>query len=149
MSHWGGTEKESVRMINVQMYVLKFLCTSIYILLFISIWTWKLYDFIISGMIYHALNFNFIPRNFHFYAFFVYFYTIYYCILIVSSSFTVWNDFYFRLISDRLSDISKISMIICRWYVLLIDFHTEKDYFKRENKLFFCYNIFLDTNWKF
>ena len=61
-----------------------------------------------------------------------------YCILIVSSSFTVWNDFYFRLISDRLSDISKISMIICRWYVLLIDFHTEKDYFKRENKLFFA-----------
>ena len=68
-----------------------------------------------------------------------------YCILIVFSILTVWNHFYFRSLSDRLSDLSKVSMMICSWYFLFIDFHTEKDFLKREN---FCYNIFLDTNWK-
>ena len=51
-----------------------------------------------------------------------------YCILIVFSNFTVWNHFYFRSLSDRLSDLSKVSMMICRWYFLLIDFHTEGDF---------------------
>ena len=148
MSHWGGTEKESVRMINVQMYVLKFLCTSIYILLFISIWTWKLYD-LSFPVWYIMLWISILYLGISIFTLSLSIFIPCYCILIVSSSFTVWNDFYFRFISDRLSDISKISMIICRWYVLLLDFHTEKDYFKRENKLFFCYNIFLDTNWKF
>lgn len=148
MSHWGGTEKESVRRINVQMYVLKFLCTSIYILLFISIWTWKLYD-LSFPVWYIMLWISILYLGISIFTLSLSIFIPCYCILIVSSSFTVWNDFYFRFISDRLSDISKISMIICRWYVLLLDFHTEKDYFKRENKLFFCYNIFLDTNWKF
>ena len=39
------------------------------------------------------------------------------------------------------SGLWKISMLICRWYFLFIDFQTDKDYSKQENWWFFCYNI--------
>ena len=124
MSHWGGTGQESVRRINVRFKFFMYAHIHFIVYKHMNVKTLWFYHFRYD---ISCFEFNFIPRNFHF-RLSLSIFILSYCILIVFSNFTVWNHFYFRSLSDRLSDLSKVSMMICRWYFLLIDFHTEGDF---------------------